>query len=156
MNNTNQLSAQKPADKVSQFVVDLGLIGLYAEAHLSLARRLLTGKERVDRVLAEDQLEGRAEYMAALPQLCGEVKRYTDLALRQCQEMLQSPECRKLQSELETTYHVLYQLFSRFSYQDKVLDGMILSVPESRRQLDLCYQLGRQAVDGSHSGQSRN
>ena len=156
MNDAHLAVDRKAVDKLSPFVVDLGIVGLYSEAYLSLAHRLLTGKERVDRVLTEDRIGDRAEYMAALPQLCGDVKRFRDLALQQCQEMLQSPECGRLQSELDATYHTLNHLFKRFSYQDHVLDDMLPSILESRRQLDRCFQLVRLSVDGSRSRSCQN
>jgi RNA polymerase primary sigma factor len=154
MNNTNPLAAQKRADNLRSCVVDLGIIGLYSDAYLALANRLITGKERADRVLTEDQWDTRAQYMAALPQLCADVKQLGSVAVRQCQEMLKLPEHDGF--ELGKTYQSIYRLLKRFNYQDHVCDGIIPSVPEIRRQLDLCFQLGRLVVDEIHSKQRRN
>ena len=154
MSTTNSSARQtKNSNDLTSCVVDLGIIGLYSEAHLALATRLMTGQERTDRVLTEDQWDTRAQYMAVLPQLCAEVKRLGSAAVQQCQEMLKSPEHEGLRRELFKTYQSIYQLFKQFHYQDQVLNGIMPRVPEIRRQLDLCFQLGRLAVDEKNRNQ---
>src|SRR2546425_4834532 len=49
--------------------------GFTAKEHLSLAKRLIHGKERFDRVIIDKKIDSREQYMRALPKLCKRVEK---------------------------------------------------------------------------------
>ena len=144
MCNINPAANPESVDKLRPLVVNLGIIGFYAEAHLSLAHRLLTGKERVDRVLTQDQLDTRAQYMAALPKLCADVKRLTVMAKQLCQAMLQAPKQNQRCCELREAQVAIFQLLDQYHLQKQVSAEMLPNVLVIRRQLDWCFQAGKE------------
>src|SRR5881296_3497149 len=57
--------------------------GFAARAHLDLARKLLEGRERFDRVILDKKIESRERYMKNLPRLCKQVERLSALISQQ-------------------------------------------------------------------------
>src|SRR5437763_4869120 len=49
--------------------------GFVARGHLDLARKLLEGRERFDRVILDKKIESRERYMKNLPRLCKQVEK---------------------------------------------------------------------------------
>lgn len=146
--NANPAIDQNPETNLSAFIIDLSVLRLVVDVHLILANRLLSGRERIDRVLTEDQWDTRAQYMAALPQLCEEVKHLDIIAVQQCQEMLRSPKPNRFYSELRRIGAKIHQLLERFHFQDQVLDATPPSIKEVRRQLGLSFYFGSLARAG--------
>ncbi len=60
--------------------------GFVARAHLELARKLLEGRERFDRVILDKKIESRERYMKNLPRLCKQVEQLsTAIAQKFCE-----------------------------------------------------------------------
>src|SRR5207245_5850312 len=60
--------------------------GFVARAHLDLARKLLEGRERFDRVILDKKIESRERYMKKLPRLCKQVQQLSaSIAQRFCE-----------------------------------------------------------------------
>src|SRR5205823_13922404 len=60
--------------------------GFIACAHLDLARKLVEGGERFDRVILDKKIESRERYMKKLPHLCKQVERLsTSISQQYCQ-----------------------------------------------------------------------
>jgi RNA polymerase primary sigma factor len=51
--------------------------GFVARAHLDLARKLLEGRERFDRVILDKKIESRERYIKNLPRLCKQVEQFS-------------------------------------------------------------------------------
>src|SRR5271170_1965427 len=49
--------------------------GFTAKEHMGLARRLLSGKERFDRVIIDKKIDSREQYMRVLPRLLSQVEK---------------------------------------------------------------------------------
>src|SRR5438132_784290 len=52
----------------------LSRFGFVARGHLDLARKLIEGRERFDRVILDKKIESRERYMKNLPRLCRQVE----------------------------------------------------------------------------------
>src|SRR5207249_11723528 len=61
--------------------------GFVARAHLDLARKLLEGRERFDRVILDKKIESRERYMKKLPRLCKQVERLSTSVSQQFCEL---------------------------------------------------------------------
>mgnify|MGYP003694317237 CR=1 FL=1 len=57
--------------------------GFIAQAHLDLARKLIEGRERFDRVILDKKIESRERYMKNLPRLCKQVEQLSASITRQ-------------------------------------------------------------------------
>ncbi len=63
--------------EVRELIVRFGFV---AEEHLALARRLLEGRERFDRIVLDKKVDSRESYMDNLPRLIARVERADDRA----------------------------------------------------------------------------
>ena len=61
--------------------------GFVARAHVDLARKLLEGRERFDRVILDKKIESRERYMKNLPRLCKQVEQFSASIARQFCEL---------------------------------------------------------------------
>ena len=90
--------------------------GFIAQAHLDLARKLIEGKERFDRVILDKKIENRERYMKNLPRLCKQVEQLSVSITRQFWEVSRNsskkrpPKIRVLQ-RMMTSLQRLYPLF---------------------------------------------
>jgi RNA polymerase primary sigma factor len=90
--------------------------GFIAQAHLDLARKLVEGRERFDRVILDKKIESRERYMKNLPRLCKQVEQISASITRQFCEVSRNssrkrpPKLRALQ-RMMTSLQRLYPLF---------------------------------------------
>jgi len=90
--------------------------GFIAHAHLDLARKLIEGRERFDRVILDKKIESRERYMKNLPRLCKQVEQLSASITRQFWEVSRNsakkrlPKVRTLQ-RMMTSLQRLYPLF---------------------------------------------
>jgi RNA polymerase primary sigma factor len=90
--------------------------GFIAQAHLDLARKLIEGRERFDRVILDKKIESRERYMKNLPRLCKQVEQLSASITRQFCELSRNslkkrpPKLRTLQ-RMMTSLQRLYPLF---------------------------------------------
>ena len=62
--------------------------GFVARGHLDLARKLLEGRERFDRVILDKKIESRERYMKNLPRLCKQVEQLSAAITRRFAELV--------------------------------------------------------------------
>ena len=114
--------------------------GFTAKEHLALAKRLLSSRERFDRVIIDKKIDGREQYLRALPKLCKQVttldttvdRRYAKLA----RANLTRREHAKLQREFKRADLSLQKTFDKFYYKQKVLEEFVERANDVREQFD--------------------
>jgi RNA polymerase primary sigma factor len=90
--------------------------GFIAQAHLDLARKLIEGKERFDRVILDKKIESRERYMKNLPRLCKQVEQLSVSITRQFCEVSRNsskkgPQKLRALQKMMTSLQRLYPLF---------------------------------------------
>ena len=101
--------------------------GFIAQAHLDLARKLIEGGERFDRVILDKKIESRERYMKNLPRLCKQVEQLSGSITRQfCEVARNSPKKRpqKLRA-LQRTMTSLQRLYPLFYLKQKVTEEFV-------------------------------
>jgi len=101
--------------------------GFIAQAHLDLARKLIEGRERFDRVILDKKIESRERYMKNLPRLCKQVEQLGGSITRQfCEVARSSPKKRpqKLRA-LQRTMTSLQRLYPLFYLKQKVTEEFV-------------------------------
>jgi len=115
--------------------------GFTAKEHLGLAKRLMTGKERFDRVIIDKKIDNRERYMKALPRLCSTVERLDEGVTtkfdRATHSRLTKSERAKLYKEFKKADVALQKLFERFFYKQKVLEEFVERANEMRERFDV-------------------
>jgi RNA polymerase primary sigma factor len=114
--------------------------GFTAKEHLALAKRLLSLRERFDRVIIDKKIDSREQYLRALPKLCKKVtaadimvdRRYAKLA----RANLSRREQAKLQREFKKAAVTLQKSFDKFYYKQKVLEEFVERANDVREQFD--------------------
>ncbi len=114
--------------------------GFTAKEHLSLAKRLLHGKERFDRVIIDKKIDGREQYMSVLPKLCNLVTKADETAdgkYEKCTRSgLSKKELEKLRRDFKKADVALQKLFDRFYFKQKVLEEFVERANEVREKFD--------------------
>ncbi len=101
--------------------------GFIAQAHLDLARKLIEGGERFDRVILDKKIESRERYMKNLPRLCKQVEQLSGSITRQfCEVARNSPKKRpqKLRA-LQKMMASLQRLYPLFYLKQKVTEEFV-------------------------------
>jgi RNA polymerase primary sigma factor len=101
--------------------------GFIAQAHLDLARKLIEGRERFDRVILDKKIESRERYMKNLPRLCKQVEQLSGSITRQfCEVARNSPKKRpnKLRA-LQRMMTSLQRLYPLFYLKQKVTEEFV-------------------------------
>jgi len=114
--------------------------GFTAKEHLNLARRLLNGKERFDRVIVDKKIDSREQYMNALPKLCAQVTK-ADAAVdviyeKRVRSGLTKREQEKLHRSFKKSDATLQKLFDKFYFKQKVLEEFVERANEVREKFD--------------------
>jgi RNA polymerase primary sigma factor len=122
--------------------------GFTAKEHLNLAKRLLNGKERFDRVIIDKKIDSREQYMRALPKLCKRVEKcdavvdakYTKVT----RSGLSKREQEKLRRDFKKADSALQKLYEKFFFKQKVLEEFVEKANEVREDFDIAtYELER-------------
>jgi len=101
--------------------------GFIAQAHLDLARKLIEGRERFDRVILDKKIESRERYMKNLPRLCKQVEQLSSSITRHfCEVPRNSPRKRpqKLRA-LQRMMTSLQRLYPLFYLKQKVTEEFV-------------------------------
>src|SRR5213075_1166048 len=101
--------------------------GFVARAHLDLARKLLEGRERFDRVILDKKIESRERYMKKLPRLCKQVEQLSaSIAQQYCQLSRNSSKKRskKLRS-VQRAIASLQRFYPHFYFKQKVTEEFV-------------------------------
>src|SRR6266511_3819375 len=101
--------------------------GFIAQAHLDLAKKLIEGRERFDRVILDKKIESRERYMKHLPRLCKQVEQLSTSITRQFCEVSRNslkkrpPKLRALQRTMTS----LQRLYPHFYLKQKVTEEFV-------------------------------
>jgi RNA polymerase primary sigma factor len=114
--------------------------GFTAKEHMGLARRLLSGKERFDRVIIDKKIDSREQYMKVLPRLLAQVEK-ADLQVdaryeKVARSGLSKRELEKLRREFKKADTTLQKLFEKFYFKQKVLEEFVEKANEVREKFD--------------------
>jgi RNA polymerase primary sigma factor len=114
--------------------------GFTAKEHLSLAKRLLHGKERFDRVIIDKKIDSREQYMGVLPKLCNLVTKADETADARYEKCTRSGlnkrELEKLRRDFKKADTALQRLFDKFYFKQKVLEEFVERANEVREKFD--------------------
>jgi RNA polymerase primary sigma factor len=124
-------------DHVKQIINNFGFT---AKEHVFLAKRLLHGRERFDRVIVDKKIDSREQYMSALPKLCNLVTKadaVTDAKYeKRVRSGLSKREYKKLYREFKRSDATLQKLFDKFYFKQKVLEEFVERANEVREKFD--------------------
>src|SRR5213596_1684693 len=101
--------------------------GFIACAHLDLARKLVEGGERFDRVILDKKIESRERYMKKLPHLCKQVERLSTSVTQQFCELARnsskkrSHKVRGLQRKMAS----LQRIYPNFYLKQRVTEEFV-------------------------------
>jgi len=114
--------------------------GFTAKEHLSLARRLINGRERFDRVIIDKKIDSREQYLGALPRLCNQVARADAVADTKYEKLTRSGLTRRQHDKLRRSFKksdaVLQKLFDKFYFKQKVLEEFVERTNDVREKFD--------------------
>ncbi|MGO9529172.1 MAG: RNA polymerase sigma factor RpoD, partial [Verrucomicrobiia bacterium] len=122
--------------------------GFTAKEHMGLARRLLNGKERFDRVIIDKKIDSREQYMRVLPRLLAQVEKSDALVdvryEKATRSGLNKREIEKLRREFKKSDTALQRLFEKFYFKQKVLEEFVEKANEVREKFDdTLFQIDR-------------
>jgi RNA polymerase primary sigma factor len=114
--------------------------GFTAKEHVALARRLLTGKERFDRVIIDKKIDSREQYMRILPRLLAQVEKVDAQVDARYEKVMRSGlskrEHAKLYREFKKADTTFHKLFEKFYFKQKVLEEFVEKANEVREKFD--------------------
>jgi RNA polymerase primary sigma factor len=100
--------------------------GFIACAHLDLARKLVQGGERFDRVILDKKIESRERYMKKLPHLCKQVERLSaSISQQYCQLSQNSSQKRSKLKSLQRSVISLQRVYPQFYLKQKVTEEFV-------------------------------
>jgi RNA polymerase primary sigma factor len=101
--------------------------GFIAQAHLDLARKLIEGRERFDRVILDKKIESRERYMKNLPRLCKQVEQLSASITRQFYEVSRNSLKKRPQKlrALQRMMTSLQRLYPHFYLKQKVTEEFV-------------------------------
>jgi RNA polymerase primary sigma factor len=100
--------------------------GFIACAHLDLARKLVEGGERFDRVILDKKIESRERYMKKLPHLCKQVERLsTSISQQYCQLSNNSSKKQSKLKPLQRAIISLQRVYPQFYLKQKVTEEFV-------------------------------
>ena len=100
--------------------------GFIACAHLDLARKLVEGGERFDRVILDKKIESRERYMKKLPHLCKQVEHLSaSIGQQYCQLSQNSSKKRSKLKSLQRSVISLQRVYPQFYLKQKVTEEFV-------------------------------
>jgi RNA polymerase primary sigma factor len=101
--------------------------GFVACAHLDLARKLLEGRERFDRVILDKKIESRERYMKNLPRLCKQVEQLSTSISRQFCDLARNSSRKRSQKSrtLQRTMASLQRIYPHFYLKQRVTEEFV-------------------------------
>ena len=114
--------------------------GFTAKEHVGLAKRLLSGKERFDRVIIDKKIDSREQYMRVLPRLLTQVEKADSQVDGKYEKVARSGlskrELEKLHRGFKKSDASLQRLFEKFYFKQKVLEEFVEKANEVREKFD--------------------
>jgi RNA polymerase primary sigma factor len=127
--------------------------GFTARAHLDLARKLLEGRERFDRVILDKKIESRERYLRALPKLSSQVEGLAEDASGHFTTMRTlKPKARKsieANKAFQRNLENLGKQYVKFFFKQKVTEEFVHLADENFR---LVAHLESELAKPSHNG----
>jgi RNA polymerase primary sigma factor len=101
--------------------------GFVARAHLELARKLLEGRERFDRVILDKKIESRERYMKNLPRLCKQVDQLSASITQQFCELARNSSKKRSHKAraLQRTMASLQRIYPHFYLKQRVTEEFV-------------------------------
>lgn len=100
--------------------------GLVPKQQISLAKRLLAGRERYDRVVNEKLVRSRERYLKELPKICKITKQLEDKITKISYQFTAPKVSKKLQNKLskkiESNKRNLEEVYKSFNYRQKAIE----------------------------------
>ncbi|QSR88633.1 RNA polymerase sigma factor RpoD [Methylacidiphilum caldifontis] len=100
-----------------------------AKEYLNLAKKLMQGKERFDRVIQDKHVECREEYLATLPDLIERLELLIEKKELLYSQLIEYPEKSKerksLEKEIQRQKGCLEKLFEKFYFKQKVIEDFV-------------------------------
>jgi RNA polymerase primary sigma factor len=101
--------------------------GFVAQGHLDLARKLLEGRERFDRVILDKKIESRERYMKNLPRLCKQVEQLSGSVTRRfceaARDLSKKPSHKR--RALQRTMAALQRIYPRFYLKQRITEEFV-------------------------------
>jgi RNA polymerase primary sigma factor len=114
--------------------------GFTAKEHVVLATRLLSGKERFDRVIIDKKIDSREQYMRILPRLLAQVGKTDAQVDAKYEKVMRSGlskrEHAKLYREFKKADTAFHKRFEKFYFKQKVLEEFVEKANEIREKFD--------------------
>ncbi len=127
--------------------------GFTARAHLDLARKLLEGRERFDRVILDKKIESRERYLRALPKLSSQVEGLAEDASAHFSTMRSlKPKARRAieaNKAFQRNLENLSRQYVKFFFKQKVIEEFVHLADENFR---LVTHLESELAKPSHNG----
>src|SRR6266403_1983963 len=101
--------------------------GFIACAHLDLAKKLIQGQERFDRVILDKKIESRERYMKKLPRLCKQVEQLSVSISQQYGELSRNSS-KKRSTKLKSIQRAITSLqrsYPHFYFKQKVMEEFV-------------------------------
>jgi RNA polymerase primary sigma factor len=121
--------------KVTELIDRLGFI---AEEYISFANKLLTGKERFDRIVQDKKVESRDKYSKTLKPLAKSVSETISKAREARQKALKLKPGKAQDSalrEMEKHFTTLSKTYAKFYFKPKVTEELITLIDAKAREL---------------------
>jgi RNA polymerase primary sigma factor len=101
--------------------------GFVARAHLELARKLLEGRERFDRVILDKKIESRERYMKNLPRLCKQVEQLSTAITQKFCELGRNSSKKRSRGmkALQKTFGSLQRIYPYFYLKQRVTEEFV-------------------------------
>ena len=101
--------------------------GFVARAHLELARKLLEGRERFDRVILDKKIESRERYMKNLPRLCKQVEQLSTAITQKFCELGRNSSKKRSRGikALQKTLSSLQRIYPYFYLKQRVTEEFV-------------------------------
>jgi len=101
--------------------------GFVARAHLELARKLVEGRERFDRVILDKKIESRERYMKNLPRLCKQVERLSTAITQKFCELGRNSSKKRSRGmkALQKTLGSLQRIYPYFYLKQRVTEEFV-------------------------------
>src|SRR5436309_1697333 len=101
--------------------------GFVARAHLDLARKLLEGRERFDRVILDKKIESRERYIKNLPRLCKQVEQFSASITQQFCDLARNSSKKRSQKlrALQRRMTSLQRIYPHFYLKQRVTEEFV-------------------------------
>jgi RNA polymerase primary sigma factor len=123
-----EVEISKRIEEAEQMVQKhINRFGFIAQAHLDLARKLVEGRDRFDRVIQDKKIESRERYMKNLPRLCKQVEQMSTSITRHFCELSRNSARKRPQKAraLQRAMASLQRLYPHFYLKQKVTEEFV-------------------------------